>query len=174
MGDSPIQALCSARGRIWVGFQIGHLLVFNSSSHHLLGQAWVQQYTAIVSITHLPELGRVFVTLSSGSVLGYEDEVEGDGKKLNLALVCEYHDLGQPTSCVVTVPCPQGGGASHELWVGQSEAMITVLDPRDLSVVKFIRNTSDLSPTPSYMAYLTYTSLVYSSTPTQVSVVALL
>ena len=167
MGDSPILALCAARGRVWVGFQIGHLLIFDSSSHHLLAQIWLRQYTPIVSIVHVPHHRRVFVTLATGSVFAYKDEVEGEAgvRRMPLQPVCEYHDLGQPASCVTAVPRPPGevGGASHELWVGQSETMITILDPRDLSVVKFLRNTSDKSPTPSYMAYLTYTNLVYSS-----------
>ena len=169
MGDSPILAVCAARGRVWVGFQIGHILIFDSSSHHLLAQTWLQQYTAIISIVHVPDVRRVFVTLATGSVFAFEDEVEGErengGRKPQLQPVCEYHDLGQPASCVTAVPLPPGevGGASHELWVGQSEGMITILDPRDLSVVKFLRNGSDKSTTPSYMAYLTYTNLVYSS-----------
>ena len=167
MGDSPIMALCSARGRIWVGFELGYLLVLNSSTHHLLARSWLQQYKAVVSILHLPELERVFVTLASGSVYAYKDEVESntDGRTPSLRPVSEYHDLGQPASCIVAVPCPMGeeGVVSHELWVGQAEAMITVLDPRDLRVVKFIRNMRDVSKTPSYMAYLTYTSLVWSS-----------
>ena len=167
MGDSPILALCAARGRVWVGFQIGHLLIFDSSSHHLLAQIWLRQYTPIVSIVHVPHHRRVFVTLATGSVFAFKDEVEGEAgvRRTQLQPVCEYHDLGQPASCVTAVPRPPGevGGASHELWVGQSEAMITILDPRDLSVVKFLRNTSDKSPTPSYMAYLAYTNLVYSS-----------
>ena len=160
-------ALCSARGRIWVGFELGYLLVLNSSTHHLLARSWLQQYKAVVSILHLPELERVFVTLASGSVYAYKDEVESstDGRTPSLRPVSEYHDLGQPASCIVAVPCSMGeeGVASHELWVGQAEAMITVLDPRDLTVVKFIRNMRDVSKTPSYMAYLTYTSLVWSS-----------
>ena len=172
MGDSPILALCPARGRVWVGFQIGHLLVFDSTSHHLLSQTWLKQYTPIVSIVHVPQVRRVFVTLATGSLFAFDDEVEGDGdtgagggRKTQLQPMYEYHDLGQPASCVTAVPHPpdEVGGASHELWVGQSEAMITILDPRDLSVIKFLRNTSDKSPTPSYMAYLTYTNLVFSS-----------
>ena len=151
---------------MWVGFQIGYILVFDLVSHHLVAQAWLKQYTAIVSIVHIPGLKRVYVTLATGSVFSFWDEIPGsDTGKLCLQPVCEYHDLGQTASCVTAVPIvsESGSGVSHELWVGQSEAMITVLNPRNLSVVKFIRNTSDMSPTPSYMAYLTYANLVYGT-----------
>ena len=150
----------SSRKQSLGGFQIGYVLIFDSSSHDLMAKAWLQQYTPIISITHIPSLRRVFITLSTGSMFAYSDEVEygDDPGKLTaqLSLIAEYHDLGQPASCVVAVPQfhgEGGGGVSHELWVGQAGGMITVLDPSDLTVLKFIRNTSDKSLTPSYMAH---------------------
>ena len=164
VGDSPVLTLCTVHSTVWAGFQIGYILIFDSSSHHLVAQTWLHQYTSIISIVHIPELKRVYVTLATGSVFAFQDELcEMDSHKVCPRPICEYHDLGQPANCVTAVPLELGSGTSHELWVGQSEAMITVLNPSDLSVVAFIHNTTDLSPTPSYMAYLTYTNLVYSN-----------
>lgn len=160
MGDSPVTAICSVGRRVWIGFQIGYILIFDSISHHLVLQAWIKQYTPIVSVLHIPELKKVYIALDTGSVLAYCDGVLGGGPagKGRLCPVSEYHALGQMASCATAIP----NGTSHELWVGQSEARITVLNPSDLTVLKFIHNTSDVSLTPSYMATLTYANLVYS------------
>ena len=168
VGDSPILSLCSVGDKVWVGFEIGYILIFSSSTHHLFAQAWLKQYTPIVSIVHIPDLKRVYVTLGNGSVLAYHDEVTllpgNDCCKVTLQSVCEYHDRSQSATCVLTVPVlnQSGNVISHELWVGQSNGMITVLNPNDLSTVKFIQNTSDTSEMPSYMAHLTYANLVCS------------
>ena len=167
VGDSPVLSVSVVGSNVWVGFQIGYIVIFEVSSHHLVGQTWLRQYTPIISIIHIAEMKRVYVTLGDGSVFAYDDELppSSDVGTLRLSPICEYHDLGQTANCVTAVPLVNefGSGTSHELWVGQSEAMITVLNPDDLSVVKFIHNTSDTSPTPTYMAYLTYANLVYSS-----------
>ena len=166
VGDSPVLSICSVGRQMWVGFEIGCILIFNSANHHLVAHTWIKQYTAIISILHIPELKRVYVTLATGSVFAFQDEVAplpgNEVAQVSLQLVSEYHDPGREANCVIAVPTASesGSGMSHELWVGQCNAMITVLDPRDLSVVKFIQNTRDMSPTPNYMAYLTYTSLV--------------
>ena len=160
--------MCAVRNTVWVGFQIGSILIFDSSTHRLLGQTWLKQYVPVISILHIPKLNRVYVTVATGSVYTFQDDVQGschgNNKKFSLRPVCGCRDLGQPVNCVVAVPLEDesGSGTSYELWVGQSEARIAVLNTDDLSVVTFIKNTSDTSPTPSYMAYLTYANLVYS------------
>lgn len=161
MGDSPVTAICSVGRRVWIGFQIGYIHIFDSLSHHLVLQTWIKQYTPIVSVVHIPDLKKVYITLDTGSVFAYHDGVSGGvaAGKARLSPVAEYHALGQMASCVTAIP----NGTSHELWVGQSEARITVLNPSDLTVLKFIHNTSDVSLTPSYMANLTYANLVYTT-----------
>ena len=163
VGDSPVTSICSVGKRVWIGFQIGYLLIFDSASHHLVAQAWITQYTSIVSIVHVSDLRKVYITMENGSIFAYRDEVSSseDAGRGSLCPVSEYHSLGQMANCVTAIPSVNG--MSHELWVGQSEAWITVLDPSDLSVVKFIHNTSDVSPTPSYLAHLTYANLVYTT-----------
>lgn len=128
-----------------------------------MAQAWITQYTSIVSIVHVSDLRKVYITMENGSIFAYRDEVSSseDAGRGSLCPVSEYHSLGQMANCVTAIPSVNG--MSHELWVGQSEAWITVLDPSDLSVVKFIHNTSDVSPTPSYLAHLTYANLVYTT-----------
>lgn len=164
VGDSPVTSICSVGKQVWIGFQIGYVLIFDSASHHLVAQTWIKQYTAIVSVVYVSELKRVYITLENGSIFAYCDEVSGGGgaSRGSLSPVSEYHALGQMANCVTAIPAMNG--MSHELWVGQSEAWITVLNASDLSVVKFIQNTSDVSPTPGYMAHLTYANLVYTTT----------
>ena len=169
IGDSTVLSICLVRDKVWVGFQIGYILIFDSVTHNLVTQTWLRQYTPIISIVHIPELKQVYVTLANGSIYAFHEEVHNRENRGNRKIyprpICEYHDLGQPANCVTAIPRVDPGecGMSHELWVGQSEAMITVLNPCDLSVITFIKNASDMSSTPSYMAYLTYTNIVYSS-----------
>ena len=60
----------------------------------------------------------------------------------------------QPTS-------HQSGGTTYELWVGQKNGLITILDAETLAVITFIHNPLDLSRLPSYVAYLSYAHLIY-------------
>ena len=168
MGDSPVLSICSVGDKVWVGFEIGYVLIFHSSTHFLFTQAWIRHYTPVVSVVYISDLRRVFVTLGNGYVMAFSDEVASlpskDCCKVTLQPVSTYHDPGRNASCALAVPILNqlGNVASHELWVGQSEGMITVLDPNDLSIIKFIANTMDGSERPSYMAYLAYANLVCS------------
>lgn len=67
----------------------------------------------------------------------------------------------QPTSFPESLRGPQSSGAMYELWIGQKNGLITILDAQTLEVITFIRNPFDLSRLPSYVAYLSYAHLIY-------------
>lgn len=54
------------------------------------------------------------------------------------------------------------GKGSYELWVGQKENRITVLDASSLKVLKFLHNPLDQSTVPSYVTHLSCNHLVCS------------
>ena len=166
MGESTVLSLCLVRDKVWVGFEIGYILIFDSVSHRLFAQAWIKQYSPVVSIFHIPHLKRVCVVLATGSVISFQDEVTllpgNNPAKAVLHLVAEYQDSNQNLVCGLAVPIMTLSSieTSHELWISHSNAAITVLDPDDLSIVKVVQNTDDLSPTPSYVAYSVFAHLV--------------
>lgn len=159
---------------MWVGFEIGYLLVFDTATRRPCAQAWLQQYTPILSILHIAALHRVYIGFENGSVFAFDDDLASaltstTPARIRLLPVCEYHDSAQTSACLLAVPkvCSYDTSRSQslsgfEIWVGQKDGLISVLDAENLNVVKFFKNTADLSKTPSYVAYLTYANLVCS------------
>ena len=169
---------------MWVGFEIGYLLVFDTATRRPCAQAWLQQYIPILSILHIAALHRVYIGLENGSVLAFDDDLASaltsiTPARIKLLPIYEYHDSAQTSACLLAVPkvCSnnssrsqsQSNFSSFEIWVGQKDGLISVLDADNLKVVKFFKNTADLSKTPSYVAYLTYANLVCSISPEQVT-----
>ena len=156
-----------------MGFEIGYLVIFDASTRRLCAQAWVDEHTSIRSVIHLAALRRVYVALGNGSVLAYEDDISCvmtsvAPARVKLLPTREYHHPNQSSNCLLAVPkstVDLQAGIGFEIWVGQKEGMITVLDAENLEVVKFIRNDLDQSRTPSYVAYLTVAHLVCSVSP---------
>ena len=70
-------------------------------------------------------------------------------------------DLQQQPSFPESLKAPQSRGTTYELWVGQKDGLITVLDAETLEVITFIHNSLDKSRLPSYVAYLSYSHLIY-------------
>ena len=161
-----------------MGFEIGYLLVFDTATKRPCAKAWLQQYTAILSILHVAALQRVYIGFENGSVLAFDNDLTSaittiTPARIKLLPICEYHDITQTSACLLAVPqvnncsIPQSQlqstpANSFEIWVRQKAGLITILDAEKLTVLKFLQNTVDLSRTPSYVAYLTYANLVCS------------
>ena len=172
--------MCNVKDKVWMGFEIGYLLVVDAATKRPCAQAWLQQYTAILSILHIAALQRVYIGFENGSVLAFDDDLASaittvTPARIKLLPICEYHDATQTSACLLAVPKVSScsipsqhqstSATSFEIWVGQKAGLITILDAEKLSVLKFLQNTVDLSRTPSYVAYLTYANLVCSVSP---------
>lgn len=105
---------------------------------------------------------------------------------VNLVPLAQYRDSTQMSACFLTLPTTRSqatdkngkgstsseteakrqdhssGKGLYELWVGQKENRITVLDASSLTVVKFLDNQLDRSKVPSYVDYLNCKHLVCS------------
>ena len=175
IGDSPVLCMCTVRDKIWMGFEIGYLVIYDANTKRPCAQAWVNEHTSIRSVIHLAALKRVYVALGNGSVLAYDDDISCvmtsvAPARVKLLPAREYHHPNQSSSCLLAVPkftANEQAQLGFEIWVGQKEGMITVLDAENLEVVKFIRNDLDQSRTPNYVAYLTFAHLVCSMSPEQ-------
>lgn len=67
----------------------------------------------------------------------------------------------QPPSISEQLKATQSSGTTYELWVGQKNGLITILNAETLEVIDFIQNPLDQSRLPSYVAYLSYAHLIY-------------
>ena len=157
-----------------MGFEIGYLLVYDAVTKKPYAQAWIKQYTKILSIVHISALRRVYVSLSNGSILAFDDDIgplvtTPAPARIKMNTVREYHDSSQTSACLLVIPKVAQSQTSFELWVGQTAGLITVLDAETLNVIKFISNTLDLSRIPSYVAHLIYASLVCNVNTEQTS-----
>ncbi len=104
---------------------------------------------------------------------------------INLAPLAQYCDSTQMSACFLALPTTMtrpvdrsarglsdghddkrvdilSGKGLYELWVGQKEGRITVLDASSLKVVKFLSNDFDKSCVPSYVDHLKCKHLVCS------------
>ena len=153
-------------------------------SGNLSLQTWIKHYKQIRSLVHLPSLHSVYMGLNDGSVLAYHDELPSQPlvsldstlkspPLVALNPVAQYKDSSQITSCILAIPQSNQSNQSgsndpvketYELWVGQRDNKITVLDAATLKVVKFLQNSLDQSIMPSFVAYLSCTHLVYGCT----------
>lgn len=70
-------------------------------------------------------------------------------------------DLQPPSFNTEQPRGPQSSGPIYELWVGQKNGLITILNAETLEVITFIQNPLDHSRVPSYVAYLSYAHLIY-------------
>ena len=177
VGDSPVLCMCAVHDKIWMGFEIGYLIIYEATTKRLCAQAWLRQYIPILSILHIASMKRVYVAMGNGSLLAFEDDISSvvttsAPARVRLPQVSEYHDPSQSSTCLLLVPRAasqsSASSSSFELWVGQRNGLITVLDPTTLNVIKFIQNTLDQSNTPSYVAYLTYANLVCGINPEEI------
>ena len=60
LGDSPVLCIQMVEDKVWVGFQIGYLCVYDANSHQSLVQSWVRQGVPILSLASLPCMGKMF------------------------------------------------------------------------------------------------------------------
>lgn len=156
-------------------------------SGHVSLQTWIKHYKQIRSLVHLPSLHCVYMGLDDGSVLAYQDELPSQPlvsldstlsspPLVALSPIAQYRDSSQSTSCILAIPqsnqSNQSGNSDvpgavkecYELWVGQRDNKITVLNAVTLKVIKFLHNPLDQSAMPSFVAYLSCTHLVYGCT----------
>lgn len=159
--------------KVWVGFQIGYLCVYDANTHQPLLQTWVQQGVPILSLASLPTLGRMFVGLEDGSVISFSDDVGSllgmDGEPLvqNLKPVAAYHEHGQTASTLLIIPRRAGleDLVCYDLWVGQRNKSIAVLDAETLEPLMYLDNPLDHTPCPNYLTQLTYSHLTSNIPP---------
>ena len=166
--------MCTANDKIWMGFESGLLVIVDASTKRPYAwQTWVDKHTSIQSIMHLAVLRRIYIALGNGSVLAYEDDISHmvasmiAPARIKLLPACDYHHRNQSSSCLLAVPkitTNAQAQSSFEIWVGQKEGMVTVLDAESLEVVKVFFDL-DQSRTLSYVAYLIFADLACNLSP---------
>ena len=157
--------------KVWVGFQIGYLCVYDANSHQPLVQTWIRQGVPVLSLTSLPALGRMFVGMGNGSVLAFNNDIEpllrtgGDRVSHDLKPVATYHEHGQVAATLLVIPRGSEEEITYELWVGQTNKSIAVLDAENLEPLAYLDNPEDHTPCPGYLIQLTYAHLTSNIPP---------
>ena len=126
----------------------------------------MKQGVAILSMSHIPALHLVYIGMADGTIKAYSDQVEHRMVLEDLPDIItmlepllNYNDDNQITSSLLPVPSHVGPNATYELWVGQKNREITVLNAADLSIVDFLDSPQDKTPCPGYFTDLPFLHL---------------
>ena len=103
MGDSPVLCLCVVQGKVWMGMEMGCLVVYDANTRKpylqvrgererererrgggekgwrtdtvSCSQTWIRHYKQILSMAHLSPLRLVYVGLEDGSILAFDEDL---------------------------------------------------------------------------------------------------
>ena len=173
LGDSPVLCIGMVDDKVWVGFQIGYLCVYDANTRHPLLQFWVRQGIPILSLAFLPNMSRMYVGLEDGSVFMYSNNITPfmswvtDIQSIMKPLAV-FEEHGQTAATLLVIPRQCVGedeSVHYDLWVGQSDKSIAVLDGDTLEPIMYLSNPLDHTPCPHYLSQLTYTHLTSSVPP---------
>ncbi|XP_019849257.1 PREDICTED: leucine-rich repeat serine/threonine-protein kinase 1-like [Amphimedon queenslandica] len=181
LGDSPVLAISMVHDKVWIGFEIGYLCIYDADTHNTLAQVWIRRGIAVQSIAHIPQLSQVYVGLANGTILSYSDIItpisnDDDSVPLIATHLTPLSTYKEPNEiCPVILPIMvkpwneeegrEEEGIAFHLWVGQKNKSITVLNAEDLSIVDFLDTPDDTTPCPSYLDQVPFYYLTSSVSP---------
>ena len=149
---------------VWMGSEVGFLYIYDANKRLPLAQAWLEDNFPILDILHVKETQLVYIALENGSVYAVKDDISvqmnlaGVSPALiNLEVVAQHRRVNSIAACITVVP---NNDTSFEIWVGQKNRNITVLDAENLDVVATLCVSSDVSKVSQYIAHLTVANLV--------------
>ena len=116
------------------------------------------------TIAHIPSLKLVYLGFGNGFVWAVSDNLVSKDTNVMvtgpLTPLAEFDDLTKTISAIL--PVPVGGANQYELWVGQNDQTIVILDPKwssnaedsshTLEVKEYITITHDMSMLPQYLS----------------------
>ena len=163
LGDSPVLCIQMVEDKVWVGFQIGYLCVYDANSHQSLVQSWVRQGVPILSLASLPCMGKMFAGLEDGSVFSFSDSIspfisfEGERSLKPLAV---FEEHGQMAATLLVIPRQgEDDKVCYDLWVGQTNMSVVILNSDTLEPLMYLDNPLDHTSCPTYLTQLTYSHL---------------
>ena len=144
--------------KVYLGLDDGSVLMYNDE----LPPGLVTQFPACINLDPLMEY--MDSTQTSSCLLAIP-RLEANTAETNPPQSMSDRSLNsldlQPPSFTEQPRGPQSNGPTYELWVGQKNGLITILNAETLDIITFIQNPLDLSRLPSYVAYLSYAHLIY-------------
>ena len=149
---------------VWMGSEVGFLYIYDANKRLPLAQAWLEDNFPILDILHVKETQLAYIALENGSVYAVKDDISvqmnlaGVSPALiNLEVVAKHKKVNSIAACLTVVP---KNDLSFEIWVGQKNRNITILDAENLNVVATLCVSSDVSKVSHYIAHLTVANLV--------------
>lgn len=138
--------------------------MFDANRRLPLAQAWLEDKYPILNILHVKETQLVYIALENGSVFAVKDDISVQIHQvgvhpalITLEVVAKHKKVNSISACLTVVPKID---SSFEIWVGQKNRSITVLDAEDLSVIATLCVSSDTSKVSHYIAHLTVANLI--------------
>lgn len=149
---------------VWMGSEVGFLYIYDANKRLPKAQAWLEDNFPILGILHVRETQLVYIALENGSVYAVKDDISVQmhlagscPAVIKLEVIGKHKKVNSISACLTAVP---KADSSFEIWVGQKNRNITVLDAEDLNVVATLCVSSDLSKVSHYIAHLTVANLV--------------
>ena len=147
-----------------MGSEVGFLYIYDAGTRLPLAQAWLEDNFPILSILHIEETQLVYIALENGSVYAVKDDITVQmdlagvhPALINLEVVAKHKKINSISACLAAIPKSE---SSFEIWVGQKNRNITVLDAENLDVIATLCVSSDVSKVSHYIAHLTVANLV--------------
>ena len=152
---------------VWMGSEVGYLYIYDANKRLPMAQAWLEDKFPILSILHVQETRRVYIALENGCVYAVKDDISVEMSTagvqpavINLNIVAKHKKFNTISACLAAVPTSP---SSFEIWVGQKDRRISVLNAEDLDTVASIKVSNDTSQVSHYVAHLTVANLVCHS-----------
>ena len=141
---------------MWVGFEHGYLMVYDAATKCPSAQLWPKGRALVVqAIAHVPAFNSVYLGFGNGFVWSVPDVIAEDTVGMVTCALTpekEFEDLTKTASTLL--PVPVGGAKQYELWVGQNDRTIAILELPSLEVKDYltISESQDSSTLPCYLS----------------------
>ena len=158
---------------VWMGTERGFLYIYDANQRLPVAQTWVEGELPILDILHVKETRLAYIALANGSVYAVKDDIS---VQMNLAgvsfavidleVVAKHKRVDNKATCLTAVP---KSDLSFEIWVGQKNRDITVLDAENLNVIAILYVSSDKSRVAHHIAHLVVQTVVATNSGSQTS-----
>jgi serine/threonine protein kinase len=155
-GASSVLCMAVVGGTVWVGFEHGYLMVYDAATKCPSAQLWPKGRALVVqAIAHVPAFNSVYLGFGNGFVWSVPDVIAEDTVGMVTCALTpekEFEDLTKTASTLL--PVPVGGAKQYELWVGQNDRTIAILELPSLEVKDYltISESQDSSTLPCYLS----------------------
>ena len=168
--DCPILSICLVNDMMWMGTERGFLYIYDANKRLPIAQSWLEGEFPILDLLYVKETRLVYIALENGSVYAVKDDISVQMSLagvsfavIDLEVVAKHKRVDSKATCLTVVP---KSDLSFEIWVGQRNRDITVLDAENLYVITTLCVSSDKSRVAHHIAHLSVQTEVATNSGT--------